>query len=226
MPPISRGTTLSFDVGAGAVSSGASCETLAGGRLVRWLAVALSAASLAACAQSPIGPKRAGIFSPTRQAALENSRPVWFAPDSRLVAAPRSRPPGTVDAAAGAHSFSQGIASFYTEGLQTANGERFNTNAMTAAHRTLPFGTKLRVTSLTSGRSVTVRINDRGPYIKGRVVDLSLSAAKALGMVDAGVAKVRLDVLSRPKPLPKRVCFNTRGALQAPRGCERPDRQA
>src|SRR5690242_2324649 len=226
MPPISRGTTLSFDVGAGAIRSCAPCDTPAAGRLVRWLVVVVSAASLAACAQSPIGGKRAGIFSPARQAALESSRPVWFAPDSRLVAAPRSRPSNPADGAAAPHTFSQGIASFYTEGTQTANGERFNTNAMTAAHRTLPFGTKLRVTSLASGRSVTVRINDRGPYIKGRVVDLSLSAAKALGMVDAGVAKVRLDVLSRPKPQAKRVCFNTRGALQAPHGCERPDRQA
>jgi rare lipoprotein A len=226
MPPISRATILSFDVGAGAIGPGAPCDRPAGGRLVRWLAVAVSAASLAACAQSPIGVKRAAIFSPARQAALENSRPVWFAPDSRLVAAPRARPASPADGPAGAHTYSQGIASFYTEGTQTANGERFNTNAMTAAHRTLPFGTKLRVTSLTSGRAVTVRVNDRGPYIKGRVVDLSLSAAKALGMVDAGVAKVRLDVLSRPKRQVKRVCFSTRGALQAPRGCERPDRQA
>jgi rare lipoprotein A len=97
---------------------------------------------------------------------------------------------------------------------------------MNAAHPTLPFGTKLRVTSLTSGRSVTVRINDRGPFVKGRVVDLSLSAAKVLGMVDAGVAKVRLDVVSRPKRQAKRVCFSSRGALQAPHGCDRPDRQA
>jgi rare lipoprotein A len=186
----------------------------------------LSAASLAACAQSPIGAKRAGIFSPSRQAALENSRPIWFAPDSRLVRTPAPRSPAPGNDTAAAHSFSQGIASFYTEGTQTANGERFNTNAMTAAHPTLPFGTKLRVTSLTSGRSVTVRINDRGPFVKGRVVDLSLSAAKALGMVDAGVAKVRLDVVSRPRRQAKRVCFSTRGTPQAPHGCERPDRQA
>jgi rare lipoprotein A len=193
---------------------------------VRWFAVVVSAALLAACAQSPIGGKRAGIFSPPRQAALENSRPIWFAPDSRLVTAPRSRPLGTGDGAAGVPSFSQGIASFYTGGAQTANGERFDTNAMTAAHRTLPFGTKLRVTNLTSGRSVTVRVNDRGPFVKGRVVDLSYSAAKALGMVDVGVAKVRLDVVWRPKRQVKRVCFSTRGASQAPHACERPDRQA
>jgi rare lipoprotein A len=226
MPPISRGSPACFDVGAGTIRSRALCKGPAGGRLVRWLAVVLSAASLAACAQSPIGAKRAGIFSPSRQTALENSRPIWFAPDSRLVRAPAPRIPASGDETAGAHSFSQGIASFYTEGTQTANGERFDTNALTAAHRTLPFGTKLRVTSLTSGRSVTVRINDRGPFVKGRVVDLSHAAAKALGMVDAGVAKVRLDVVARPKRQARRVCFNTRGTPQAPHGCERPDRQA
>jgi rare lipoprotein A len=226
MPPISRGTTLRFDVGAGTTRSSAPCDSPAGGRIIRWFVFVVSAASLAACAQSPIGVKRAGIFSPSRETALQNSRPVWFAPESRLVRAPASHAPAPGDEAARAHSFSQGIASFYTEGTQTANGERFNTNAMTAAHPTLPFGTKLRVTSLTSGRSVTVRINDRGPFVKGRVVDLSLSAAKALGMVDTGVAKVRLDVVSRPKRQAKRVCFSTRGVPQAPHGCERPDRQA
>ena len=66
---------------------------------------------------------------------------------------------------------------------------------MTAAHPTLPFGTKLRVTDVASGKSVTVRINDRGPYVPGRVVDVSYSAANALGMLDRGVAKVKLDVV-------------------------------
>ena len=87
------------------------------------------------------------------------------------------------------------MASFYTEGTQTANGEKFNTMDMTAAHPTLPFGTKLRVTDVASGKSVTVRINDRGPYVPGRVVDVSYSAANALGMLDRGVAKVKLDVV-------------------------------
>lgn len=90
---------------------------------------------------------------------------------------------------------SEGLASFYTEGQQTASGEKFDTTALTAAHPTLPFGTKLRVTNLATGRSVTVRVNDRGPYVPGRVVDVSYSAAKALGMVDSGVAKVKLDVV-------------------------------
>ncbi|XIA62661.1 septal ring lytic transglycosylase RlpA family protein [Bradyrhizobium sp. TZ2] len=90
---------------------------------------------------------------------------------------------------------SHGVASFYTEGTKTASGEKFNTLEMTAAHPTLPFGTKLRVTNVASGRSVTVRVNDRGPYVQGRVVDVSYSAADALGMVGKGVAKVKLDVV-------------------------------
>jgi rare lipoprotein A len=71
---------------------------------------------------------------------------------------------------------------------------------MTAAHRTLPFGTKLRVTNIAAGRSVTVRVNDRGPYIKGRVVNLSYLAAMALGMVRSGVASVKLDVVRLALP--------------------------
>ena len=89
----------------------------------------------------------------------------------------------------------QGLASFYTEGTRTANGEKFNTYALTAAHPTLPFGTHLRVTNVATGRSVTVRVNDRGPYVPGRIVDVSYSAAESLGMVGRGVAKVKLDVV-------------------------------
>jgi rare lipoprotein A len=90
---------------------------------------------------------------------------------------------------------SHGIASFYSDEQPTASGERFDPNGMTAAHRSLPFGTRLRVTNLATGRSVTVRINDRGPYIPGRVVDVSYSAAESLGIVGRGVAKVKLDVV-------------------------------
>jgi rare lipoprotein A len=88
-----------------------------------------------------------------------------------------------------------GLASFYSRGQKTANGERFKPSDMTAAHRSLPFGTRVRVTRLDTGRSVTVRINDRGPYIRGRNVDLSRAAAQQLGMLDRGVTKVKLDVL-------------------------------
>ena len=90
---------------------------------------------------------------------------------------------------------SHGLASFYTEGTQTANGEKFDTNELTAAHPTLPFGTRLRVTNVATGKSVTVRINDRGPYVPGRVVDVSYSAAQSLGMVGKGIANVKLDVV-------------------------------
>jgi len=77
----------------------------------------------------------------------------------------------------------------------TANGEKFNPKALTAAHPSLPFGTRLRVTNLATGRFVTVRINDRGPYVPGRVVDLSSSAAESLGIAERGIAKVKLDVV-------------------------------
>ncbi len=92
------------------------------------------------------------------------------------------------------------VASYYGKrfhGRLTANGERFNMNAMTAAHKTLPFGTRLRVTNLANGRSVTVRINDRGPYIAGRTIDLSRGAAAKIGMIHRGHARVKADILAR-----------------------------
>jgi rare lipoprotein A len=90
-----------------------------------------------------------------------------------------------------------GVASYYWQGQRTATGAWFNPNGMTAAHRTLPFGTKVRVTHLGSGRSVVVSINDRGPYIVGRIIDLSKGAAGVLGMHKQGVARVRVTVLGR-----------------------------
>jgi rare lipoprotein A len=89
-----------------------------------------------------------------------------------------------------------GRASWYALTSRTASGEMCDPNAMTAAHRSLPFGTKVKVEDLNSGRSVVVRINDRGPYIAGRVIDLTKAAAAKLGMIKKGVAKVRLTVLS------------------------------
>lgn len=93
-----------------------------------------------------------------------------------------------------------GMASWYGPGFagrRTANGETFNPRQMTAAHRTLPFGSKVRVTHARSGRSVIVRINDRGPYAKGRVIDLSQAAARKLGIISAGHARVNLALLAR-----------------------------
>ena len=93
-----------------------------------------------------------------------------------------------------------GVASVYSEhlnGEKTASGERYNSAGLTAAHRTLPLGAEIRVTNLNNGRSVQVRVNDRGPHVQGRIVDLSSRAAAALGM-RTGVARVRLEVLSKP----------------------------
>ncbi len=88
-----------------------------------------------------------------------------------------------------------GWASYYKSGKRTANGESFNPMGMTAAHRTLPFGTKVLVTNLRNGRTVVVRINDRGPFIKGRVIDLSLGAARIVRLNQSGIAKVKFEVL-------------------------------
>ena len=90
-----------------------------------------------------------------------------------------------------------GMASYYWEPQALASGGRFNPNAMTAAHKTLPFGTKVRVTNRNNGRSVVVTINDRGPYVGGRIIDLSKAAASAVGMTASGVAPVSVAILGR-----------------------------
>lgn len=93
-----------------------------------------------------------------------------------------------------------GLASWYGPGFhgnRSASGERYNQNALTAAHRSLPFGTKVRVTNMRSGRSVVVRINDRGPHIRGRIIDLSAAAARIVGVMQSGVAPVRVEVLRK-----------------------------
>lgn len=95
----------------------------------------------------------------------------------------------------------KGEASYYAnsyQGHRTANGERFNMNDMTAAHRTLPMNSMVRVTSLSNGRSVVVRINDRGPYSGRRIIDLSYAAAKELNLIQTGVDQVEIQVLSVP----------------------------
>jgi rare lipoprotein A len=90
------------------------------------------------------------------------------------------------------------MASFYGRkfnGRRTASGERYDMHRLTCAHPTAPFGTRLRVTDLETGRSVVVTVNDRGPFVPGRIVDVSLAAARALGMVERGVARVRVERL-------------------------------
>jgi rare lipoprotein A len=93
------------------------------------------------------------------------------------------------------HHDLQGIASYYWQSQKTANGEVFDKMALTAAHRSLPFGTRVRVTNITNQRSVTVRINDRGPFKPGRVIDLSYAAAGEIGMRAQGLARVVIEVL-------------------------------
>lgn len=91
-----------------------------------------------------------------------------------------------------------GVASWYGgkfHGRKTASGEKYNQNKMTAAHKTLPFGTKVRVKNLENGKSAVVQVNDRGPFKKGRVIDLSRAAAKKLDMLQTGTAKVRIKVM-------------------------------
>lgn len=98
----------------------------------------------------------------------------------------------------GGGTLQTGIASYYGSkfhGRQTANGEIFDMYEMTAAHNTLPFGTKIRVTNLNNNRRVVVRINDRGPFVKGRILDLSYGAALRLGMIESGTAPVRIEVI-------------------------------
>ncbi|TWA98335.1 septal ring lytic transglycosylase RlpA family protein [Bradyrhizobium stylosanthis] len=153
----------------------------------RLLLAIIGAASLAACAQSPVGRQKADLAGTSRQAAVERPHRV-----AALHPRPISR--ARIPDAETKRTASHGLASFYSD-TETASGEKFDKNELTAAHPTLPFGTKLRVTDVSSGRFVTVRVNDRGPFVRGRVVDISPSAAEALGMVDKGLANVRLDVV-------------------------------
>lgn len=111
-------------------------------------------------------------------------------------------PLGTTSQARGGSGQSQeGFASYYHDsfhGRKTASGQRYNKHRLTAAHRTLPLGTKIRVTNAKTGKSIVVKVNDRGPYARGRILDLSKEAASELGMVKRGIAKVELKVLSLP----------------------------
>jgi rare lipoprotein A len=159
--------------------------------IIRLFVVALAGALLAACAQSS-SIRNSEFVGPSRQASLQHYRTASFPISASLK---RHTPFASLHHGAETQTASQGVASFYTEGTQTASGEKFNTHDLTAAHPTLPFGTRLRVTNVASGRSVTVRVNDRGPYVPGRVVDVSYSAAETLGMVGSGIAKVKLDVV-------------------------------
>jgi rare lipoprotein A len=159
-------------------------------KTIRFVPVAVAAMTLGACNQYTVATNKTAMHGASRQALVEDTREptVRHVAVKRVRHTPYTRPVDTQFA-------SHGIASFYSDEQPTASGERFNPNGMTAAHRSLPFGTRLRVTNLATGRSVTVRVNDRGPYIPGRIVDVSYSAAESLGIVGRGIAKVKLDVV-------------------------------
>lgn len=164
-------------------------------RALRLFAIALTAAALTNCAQSSVVTRKASLAT-GREASLEPNRKTSFVAGRHMAAGTRKHAPdATQRQAAETQNASHGLASFYGHGSQTASGERFNAHELTAAHPTLPFGTRVRVTNLATGQSVTVRVTDRGPFIPGRVVDVSRSAAEALGIVERGVAKVKLDVV-------------------------------
>jgi len=188
MPSISQDSVRCVGVCINQLSADAGLRAAARDRrsMPRLFAVVLAAASLAACARTSVVQERSEWRTAPRQTVAHH------VPSVRPVSVVRRHdPPARTDVA----SAPSGLASFYTEGTRTANGETFNTRELTAAHPSLPFGTRLRVTNVSTGQSVTVRVNDRGPYVPGRVVDVSYSAAEALGMVKGGVAKVKLDVV-------------------------------
>jgi rare lipoprotein A len=109
-----------------------------------------------------------------------------------------------------APAFEEGIASWYGpsfDGLRAASGEIFDSGQLTAAHRTLPFGTKVRVRRLDSAGSIVVRINDRGPFVDSRIIDLSYAAARQLGMIDPGLFRVALEVVGIPEIVPQAPTF-------------------
>jgi len=184
MPSIGCARNSCLDIQTGRVLLDSPSLFSAGLRnAVRLFAVALTAATLAACAQSSVVTHKAELRAANRQAsmvAVNTKKHTPFGPDKH---------------AAGIQVASYGLASFYTEGSQTASGETLDGHKLTAAHRSLPFGTRVRVTNVANGRSVTVRINDRGPFVPGRVVDVSYSAAERLGILERGITKIKLDVV-------------------------------
>jgi rare lipoprotein A len=141
---------------------------------------------MAGCTPSPL--YRSGV-SPSSPVTAKNQGRSETAEETTIIA------PG-----AWPLSVEQGLASYYGRefhGRKTANGERFDMNGLTAAHRTLPFGTVVRVTNLSNNKSVTVRINDRGPFVEGRIIDLAQGAAKQIGL--DGVEEVRLEIIKYPE---------------------------
>lgn len=169
-----------------------------------WTILVLSLPTLSQCVPSPIY-KSHGNRDSSRTPPRSGQGPPPARPASAMVdAANRPAPAHPVDVSeldtSGAYQI--GVASYYGKkfhGRKTANGEVFNMYKLTAAHRVLPLGTEVRVTNLSNGRWVEVKVNDRGPFIEGRVLDLSFAAALELEMVQAGTSEVMIEILKTPK---------------------------
>ena len=197
-----RGSCVSFVIvlAAAIVAVGSSAEAQS---------LPDAAFSASTALRSPPGPVGAWQTAVSPQAAVQACDPLWTAislsaakmriahasigPSARLHDLDTQRGPRLTGPGHGLI----GLASYYGQGEVTATGERFNPSGMTAAHRTLPFGTRVRVTRVDTGNSIVVRINDRGPFKPGRVIDLSEGAAENLGITGVGLAQVRLEVLGR-----------------------------
>jgi rare lipoprotein A len=196
MPSIKCAGNSCLDTGTEQTLCAASLPSCTDRHIGRLFAVVLTAAALGACAQSNVTSNKTEFRTASRPPSLENNRTASRVTHRRVAVALRRHTPFAKDShAPETRVASYGVASFYSEEQETANGETFDPNKLTAAHPTLPFGTRLRVTNVSTGRSVTVRVNDRGPYVPGRIVDVSYSAAQTLGIVDRGIAKVKLDVV-------------------------------
>jgi len=151
----------------------------------------LAAATLAGCAQSAVATGKFASSSISQQKPSESHvKTASFSSRSRSGSA-TAQSSASHEHSKETQTASSGIASSYGEGSETASGETFNPKELTAAHRTLPFGTRVRVTNHSNGRSVVVTINDRGPFVSGRIIDVTPAAARALGM--SGVAPVTIE---------------------------------
>ena len=168
---------------------------------------------LAACTTSPIAsPGSKAVPSATSSAVSRASSSNAASQDSKSTAPPvASAPSNAHDStnqnpadAAGLQELERGHASWYGprfHGRRTASGERYDQHALTAAHKTLPFGTVVRVRSLVTGKEVNVRVTDRGPFVRGRIIDVSRAAAEALGMMGLGVKQVSLHIVESATPV-------------------------
>lgn len=197
VPVIGRARILHLRVEASGIFLDEHLFSSAGFRNVaRLFAVTLTAATLAACAQSSGLTDKPELGAASRQVPPEDNQKASEVVDRGIAAKTKKRSPIAMEKQEAETKLAlYGLASFYTDDEETASGEKFDPYKLTAAHRTLPFGTRVRVTNIATGRSVTVRVNDRGPYVPGRVVDVSYSAAETLGIVERGVAMVKLDVV-------------------------------